>query len=248
MCAGELWNQSRLFTGSITSPIRSLCEAGEGWSRDCGRWCMATSSPSLIPLRIDIHREIDDAFTGTISTPMTTATCIYRLPASISPLLTLDRNPSLALRYAVAVGCLVITVRLFHRMLCGRSTRTCGAGSGRYGAGLLTLQFILNDLDDGGPHLILLGILASGSYAIWVGKERLGAALLTWHRAQDHPALFVLLFLGGNGESPRTRYLPRFVGSVAPFIYGTHVGGSITGGPGMPCYPCLIGRQRVGRK
>jgi hypothetical protein len=114
-----------------------------------------------------------------------------------APLLVLDRNPSLALRYAVAVGCLVLTVRFMHRMLFGADALK----GGRLlllgvGAGALTLQFILNDLDDGGPHLILLGILTGGIYAIWAGKERLGAALVGLGIVLKlTPGLFVLLFL-----------------------------------------------------
>jgi hypothetical protein len=54
----------------------------------------------------------------------------------------------------------------------------------------------LNDLDDGGPHLILLGILVGGIYSIWVGRERLGAALVGLGIVlKVTPALFVLLFL-----------------------------------------------------
>ena len=114
-----------------------------------------------------------------------------------APLLVLERNPSLALRYAVAVACLVITIMLFHRMLCGTSRSSVWSRLlVGVGAGALTLQFILNDLDDGGPHLILLGILTAGIYAIWTGRERLGAALIGFGIIlKITPALFVLLFL-----------------------------------------------------
>ncbi|HET9395692.1 MAG TPA: hypothetical protein VFO36_06515, partial [Nitrospiraceae bacterium] len=130
---------------------------------------------------IDIHREIGRRF---LSGEYLYANdyCYMYLPTTgiyFAPLLALERNPSLALRYAIAVGCLVITVMLFHRMLCGTSSSSV---SGRLvvgvGAGALTLQFILNDLDDGGPHLILLGILTCAIYAIWAGRERLGAIIL----------------------------------------------------------------------
>ena len=40
---------------------------------------------------------------------------------------------------------------------------------------LLAFQFILQDLDDGGPHLILLAILTAGIYSAWQGREMLGA-------------------------------------------------------------------------
>ena len=148
---------------------------------------------------IDIHREIGRRF---LSGEYLYANdhCYQYLPTTgiyFAPLLLLGRNPTLALRYAVAIGCLVLTTMLFHRMLCGTSeSRSWSRLLVGVGAGALTLQFILNDLDDGGPHLILLGILTGGIYAIWVGKERLGAALIGLGIAlKITPALFVLLFL-----------------------------------------------------
>ena len=148
---------------------------------------------------IDIHREIGRRF---LSGEYLYANdyCYMYLPTTgiyFAPLLILDRNPSLALRYAVAAGCLALTTLLFHRMLCGPSD---SRGWARLllgvGAGALTLQFILNDLDDGGPHLILLGILTGGIYAIWAGRERLGAALVGLGIVLKlTPALFVVLFL-----------------------------------------------------
>lgn len=148
---------------------------------------------------IDIHREIGRRF---LSGEYLYANdyCYMYLPTAgiyFAPLLVLERNSSLALRYAVAVGCLVITIMLFHRMLCGTSNSSVWSQLlVGVGAGALTLQFILNDLDDGGPHLMLLGILTGGIYAIWVGRERLGAALIGLGIVlKITPALFVLMFL-----------------------------------------------------
>jgi alpha-1,2-mannosyltransferase len=148
---------------------------------------------------IDIHREIGRRFlTGEYL--YANDYCYMYLPTTgiyFAPLLILERTPSLALRYAVAIGCLVLTTMLFHRMLCGASDsnswRRLLVG---VGAGMLTLQFILRDLDDGGPHLILLGILTGGIYAIWVGRERFGAALIGLGIVlKITPGLFILLFL-----------------------------------------------------
>jgi len=148
---------------------------------------------------IDIHREIGRRF---LSGEYLYANdyCYMYLPTTgiyFAPLLLLERNPSLILRYAVAAGCLVLTATLFHRMLPGASTsKSWSRLLVGIGACALTLQFILNDLDDGGPHLILLGILTGGIYAIWVGRERLGAALVGLGIVlKITPALFVLLFL-----------------------------------------------------
>ena len=148
---------------------------------------------------IDIHREIGRRFlTGEYL--YANDYCYMYLPTTgiyFAPLLMLDRNPSLALRYAVAIGCLVMTVIFFHRMVCGSSVaQPWSRLLMGVGAGALTLQFILNDLDDGGPHLMLLGIIAGGIYAIWVGREWLGAALMGFSIVlKITPALFVLLFL-----------------------------------------------------
>ncbi|MFN3681555.1 MAG: glycosyltransferase family 87 protein [Nitrospira sp.] len=147
---------------------------------------------------IDIHREIGRRF---LSGEYLYANdyCYMYLPTTgiyFAPLLFFERNLSLVLRYAVAIGCLVMTIRLFQRMLgIGTSSRPTNRLWLGVGAGVLTLQFILNDLDDGGPHLILLGILTGGLYAIWVGRERLGAALVGLGIVLKlTPALFVLLF------------------------------------------------------
>ncbi|MCS6897221.1 MAG: DUF2029 domain-containing protein, partial [Nitrospira sp.] len=147
---------------------------------------------------IDIHREIGRRF---LSGEYLYANdyCYMYLPTTgiyFAPLLLFERNLSLAWRYAVAIGCLVVTIYLFLRMLEGRAA---WKHSTRFwvgvGAGVLTLQFILNDLDDGGPHLILLGILTGGLYAIGVGRERLGAVLVgVGIVLKITPALFILLF------------------------------------------------------
>jgi alpha-1,2-mannosyltransferase len=148
---------------------------------------------------IDIHREIGRRF---LSGEYLYANdyCYMYLPTTgiyFAPLLALERNPSLALRYAIAIGCLVGTIVVFHRMIFGAVERKSWSSLLLgVGAGALTLQFILNDLDDGGPHLILLGILSGGIYAIWGGRERLGATLIGLGIVlKITPALFVLLFL-----------------------------------------------------
>lgn len=146
---------------------------------------------------IDIHREIGRRFLAG-DYLYANDYCYMYLPTTgvyFAPLLLVERNLSLALRYAVAVGCLVMTIRLFYRMLegtpAGRERRLWWG----LGVVVLTLQFILNDLDDGGPHLILLGILTGGLYAIWVGREWLGSILVGLGIVlKITPALFLLLF------------------------------------------------------
>ncbi len=61
---------------------------------------------------------------------------------------------------------------------------------------LLAFQFILQDLDDGGPHLILLAILTAGIYSAWRGREKLGAMWFGLAIAlKVSPALFLPFFL-----------------------------------------------------
>jgi hypothetical protein len=148
---------------------------------------------------IDIHREIGRRF---LSGEYLYANdyCYAYMPTAglyFAPLTLMGRNESLALRYMVGIGCLAATALLFQRMVYGtdaskwRSLLLTGVG-----AVALSLQFTLNDLDDGGPHLILLGILTCGVYAIWVGREWVGAVLFGLGIAlKITPALFVLLFL-----------------------------------------------------
>ena len=72
---------------------------------------------------IDIHREIGRRFlTGEYL--YANDYCYMYLPTTgiyFAPLLMLERNPSLALRYAVAIGCLVMTVIFFYRMVSSSS-------------------------------------------------------------------------------------------------------------------------------
>lgn len=114
-----------------------------------------------------------------------------------SPLALLERNVGLMFRYGLAVGCLVATVCLFHRMVAlpgAQSQKDLYLLGG--GAILLVFQFVLQDLDDGGPHLILLGILSSAIYSVWRKRECLGSVLFGLSIAlKSTPAIFLLLFL-----------------------------------------------------
>jgi hypothetical protein len=43
---------------------------------------------------------------------------------------------------------------------------------------ILSIHYLIRDLDDGGPNLILLAILLGGVYCIWQGRDKLGALWL----------------------------------------------------------------------
>lgn len=146
----------------------------------------------------DIHREVGRRF---LSGEYLYANdfCYAYMPLAamyFSPLALMERSLGLAVRYGVAVGCLVLTVALFHRMLAVAGTPAQHDGYRLGGAAiLLVLQFVLQDLDDGGPHLILLGILSWAIYSVWQGRERLGAVLFGLSIAiKVTPAIFLFLF------------------------------------------------------
>jgi len=147
----------------------------------------------------DVHREVGRRFFsgeylygGGLCYPYMPAAAMY-----FSPLALIDRNTGLALRYAVAVICLLITFALLFRMAraqfpaLDRASLTVGTLTV-----LLALQFVLQDLDDGGPHLILLAMLTVGIYA--ASRERNVLAGLWFGLSialKITPALFVLFFI-----------------------------------------------------
>lgn len=146
----------------------------------------------------DVSREIgrrflahEDLYPGGRHYPYMPTAAMY-----FSPLALIDANLGLALRYGVAVGCLWLTLSLLHTMLRGRKGvaaqgLTIGAASV-----LLASHYVIRDLDDGGPHLILLAMLAAGIYSAWRGHEYRAAVWFGLVAALKAPAvLFVPFFL-----------------------------------------------------
>jgi len=90
---------------------------------------------------------------------------------SFAPLSLVDPGVGFLLRYVVALGCLWLTLQMLDRMVWAR--RDADA-SGRLAAAALTLMlashYLLRDLDNGGPHLILLAIVVGGIYCVWKGR------------------------------------------------------------------------------
>jgi hypothetical protein len=147
----------------------------------------------------DVHREVGRRFLageylygGGLCYPYMPSAAMY-----FAPLALFDRGIGLALRYTTAVACLCLTLFLLYRMVRVRAelTTTQGFWIGAVTV-LLAFQFILQDLDDGGPHLILLAILTAGIYSVWQGRERLGALWFGLATAlKVAPALFLPFFL-----------------------------------------------------
>ena len=125
------------------------------WHREIGRWFLTGQ----------------DLYSNPVSYPYMPTGAMY-----FSLLALVDRSTGMAIRYTAAVICLWLTCVLFHRMIEGQFQELAHANP------LLSVitivlagQFILYDLDDGGPHTILLGMLVGAVYAVWKGRENLGA-------------------------------------------------------------------------
>lgn len=114
-----------------------------------------------------------------------------------APLTFFDRDIAMALRYTLAIACLCLTLIMCYRMarIQSGTTPTAGLWMGAISI-ILALQFILQDLDDGGPHLILLGILTAGIYLAGQGREKFGSLWFGLAIAlKVTPALFLPFFL-----------------------------------------------------
>jgi len=146
----------------------------------------------------DVSREFgrrflahEDLYSGGLHYPYMPAAAMY-----FSPLALIGPTAGLALRYGAALGCLWLILRLLHAMVRQRSAAvasqelTIGALSV-----LLASHYIIRDLDDGGPHLILLAMLVGGIYCASKGREHQAAAWFGLATALKAPAaLFVPFF------------------------------------------------------
>lgn len=97
---------------------------------------------------------------------------------SFAPLALLPAGVGFALRYAVAIVGLWLTLRLLRTMVGSRRSLDTDAVFAVEATTLvLAAQYIIRDLDDGGPHILLLTILVAGIYCVSRGWNGLGA---TW--------------------------------------------------------------------
>ncbi|MCH7615421.1 MAG: DUF2029 domain-containing protein [Nitrospinae bacterium] len=113
-----------------------------------------------------------------------------------APLALLDRDLGIFLRYSVAVCALLISLVFLQRMVESRHSKKINGLIPGILTVVLTLQFILYDLDDGGPQLILTGMLVAGIYFVWKGSEKGGALWFGLAIAlKVSPALFVPFFI-----------------------------------------------------
>jgi alpha-1,2-mannosyltransferase len=97
---------------------------------------------------------------------------------SFAPLALVRPGVGLALRYAAAVAGLWLTLRLLRIMVeRGRRLDSATVLAVEVITVVLGVQYVIRDLDDGGPHLLLLTILVGGMYCVSRGRDALGA---TW--------------------------------------------------------------------
>jgi alpha-1,2-mannosyltransferase len=172
----------------------------------------------------DVSREFgrrflahEDLYAGGLHYPYMPTAAMY-----FSPLALIDANVGLALRYAVAVGCLWLTLYLLQIIVRGRSTALASQGL-TIGAlsVLLASHYVIRDLDDGGPHLILLAMLVGGIYSAWRGNEYRAAAWFGLVAALKAPAALFVPFLlwKRRWRLAGTTVLAALLWSVLPAVW-----------------------------
>lgn len=146
----------------------------------------------------DVSREFgrrllagEPLYAGGLHYPYMPAAALY-----FAPLALLPPGLALALRYATALACLWLTLRLLHRMVATESPTPLPRLALAAPTLLLASHYLLRDLDDGGPHLILLAMLMGGIFSIWRGRTLAGAGWLGLAAAlKASNALFVPFFV-----------------------------------------------------
>lgn len=146
----------------------------------------------------DISREMgrrflagEHLYAGGLHYPYTPSAAL-----SFAPLALVRPGLGLAIRYGAAVAGLWLTLRLL-RVMVGRGRRLDSAMVLAVEVVTLVLgaQYILRDLDDGGPHLLLLTILVGGAYCVSRGRDILGATWFGLATVLKAPAGLFLPFL-----------------------------------------------------
>src|SRR4029453_216477 len=146
----------------------------------------------------DISREFgrrllagEPLYDGGLHYPYLPSAALY-----FAPLALLPPWLGLILRYALALICLGVVLRVLHAMLRTRATTPVPSRLMVSGLTLvLASHYILRDLDDGGPHLILLAMLVVGIFCAGRGGAVAGGAWLGLAAALKAPNALFLPFL-----------------------------------------------------
>jgi hypothetical protein len=146
--------------------------------------------------------------------------CFNYMPSSAlywAPLALVPPRLGMALRYLTALVCLVATLHMLLRMMSGeepgskfedrgsKKTSSFDPRSSIFNPQFSVLimatlilggHYLIRDLDDGGPNVILLIILIGGMYCFWRGRNWLGAFWLGLGIAvKITPGLFLAFLL-----------------------------------------------------
>ena len=114
-----------------------------------------------------------------------------------APFALMSPGLGIALRYAVAVSGLCLTIRWL-RIMVGRHGHQDSEKMFSIAAITLVLasHYVIRDLDDGGLHLILLTVLVGAIFCVWRGRIALGAVWFGLATTLKAPAgLFLPFFL-----------------------------------------------------
>jgi alpha-1,2-mannosyltransferase len=127
----------------------------------------------------DVSREFgrrfvagEPLYAGGLHYPYTPTAALYFAPLALLPAWL-----GFALRYAVALAGLWLTLRLLHAMVSEHDASLTGRRLALAAVTLgLAAHYVVRDLDDGGPHLILLAMIVVG---LWrVARGGIGRAAL----------------------------------------------------------------------
>lgn len=151
------------------------------------------------PGDFDISREFgrrflagEELYIGGLHFPYMPAAAMF-----FAPLAMLNPTAGFLLRYCAAIAALWLALSLLNRMV-SRGLPTASSHGFVIGAITLLLasHYIVRDLDDGGPHLILMATIVTGLFLASERKELLGAALIGFAIAQKATAGLFIPFFG----------------------------------------------------
>ncbi|HEY2663233.1 MAG TPA: glycosyltransferase family 87 protein [Candidatus Binataceae bacterium] len=151
------------------------------------------------PSDFDISREFgrrfvagEELYLGGLHFPYMPAAAMF-----FAPLAMINPTAGFLVRYAIALASLWLALSLLNRMV-SRGLPTASARAFAIGAITLILasHYIVRDLDDGGPHLILLAAIVTGLCLMSERREFAGAGLIGFAIAQKATSALFIPFFG----------------------------------------------------